>query len=142
MRTLDRETAEFAVAQPFDQMKAQFSDLPAVVQHIDAMRADLLDNLQFFISAEAAAEGAMQAVMRLAGPFDRYEVNVLVTQADHAAGAPVVEELHPTLANLVGRDRDLQIQGALVTNFRLIKAGALHRANGGTEPARRPQFTH
>ena len=132
VRALDRETAEFAVAQPFDQVKAQFSDLPAVVQHIDAMRADLLDNLQFFISAEAAAEGAMQAVMRLAGPFDRYEVNVLVTQADHAAGAPVVEELHPTLANLVGRIEYLQIQGALVTNFRLIKAGALHRANGGT----------
>jgi predicted ATP-dependent protease len=71
-------------------------------------------------------------VMRLAGPFDRYEVNVLVTQADHAAGAPVVEELHPTLANLVGRIEYLQIQGALFTNFRLIKAGALHRANGGT----------
>ncbi len=74
----------------------------------------------------------MQAAMRLAGPFDRYEVNVLVTQADHTASAPLIEELHPTLANLVGRIEYLQIQGALVTNFRLIKAGALHRANGGT----------
>ena len=45
--------------------------------------------------------------------------------------APVVEELNPTLANLVGRVEYLQLQGALVTNFRLIKAGALHRANGG-----------
>jgi predicted ATP-dependent protease len=132
VRTLDRETAEFAMAPPFDQLKAQFNDLPAVVQHIDGMRADLLENLPVFISPEAAAQGSMQAAMRLAGPFDRYEVNVLVTQADHAAGAPVVEELHPTLANLVGRIEYLQIQGALVTNFRLIKAGALHRANGGT----------
>ena len=44
----------------------------------------------------------------------------------------MVEELHPTLGNLVGRIEYLQMQGALVTNFRLIKAGALHRANGGT----------
>jgi lon-related putative ATP-dependent protease len=131
VRTLDRETAEFAVAQPFEQVKTQFSDLPDVLRHIEAMRADLLDNLQFFISSEAAAEGAMQAMMRLAGPFDRYEVNVLVTQADHAEGGPVVEELHPTLANLIGRVEYLQLQGALVTNFRLIKGGALHRANGG-----------
>jgi lon-related putative ATP-dependent protease len=131
LHALNRETAEVAVAQPFDQVKAQFADLPAVLQHIAAMRADLLENLQFFMSPEAAEQGAMQAAMRLAGPFDRYEVNVLVTQADHAASAPVVEELHPTLANLVGRIEYLQVQGALLTNFRLIKAGALHRANGG-----------
>lgn len=132
LRALDRESAEFALAQPFDQVKAAFADLPAVVQHIEAMRTDLLDNLQFFISPEAAAEGSAQAMMRLGGPFDRYEVNVLVTQPDHAAGGPVVEELHPTLANLVGRIEYLQLQGALVTSFRLIKGGALHRANGGT----------
>lgn len=132
VRALDRETAEFAVAQPFEQVKTQFRDLPPVLQHIDAMRIDLLENVRFFTSTEAAEEGAMQAAMRLAGPFDRYEVNVLVTQAADTAGAPVVEELHPTLANLMGRIEYLQIQGALVTNFRLIKAGALHRANGGT----------
>ena len=51
---------------------------------------------------------------------------------DSGAGeTPVIEELNPTLANLVGRIEYQQTQGALVTNFRLIKAGALHRANGG-----------
>ncbi len=44
----------------------------------------------------------------------------------------MVEELHPTLGNLVGRIEYFPLHGALVTNFRLIKAGALHRANGGT----------
>jgi lon-related putative ATP-dependent protease len=132
VRVLDRETAEFAVAQPFDQVKTQFADLPAVAKYIEAMRADLLDNLELFIAADAATQGAMPAITRRAGPFDRYEVNVLVTQADHAQGAPIVEELHPTLANLVGRIEYLQVEGALVTNFRQIKAGALHRANGGT----------
>ena len=43
----------------------------------------------------------------------------------------MIEEVHPTLSNLVGRIEYLAVQGALVTNFRLIKAGSLHRANGG-----------
>ena len=38
---------------------------------------------------------------------------------------------HPTQANLVGRVERIQQYGALVTDFTLIKAGALHRANGG-----------
>ncbi len=132
VRTLDRETARVAVAQPFEQVTSQFAALAPVVQHIEAMRADLLDTLPLFVASEAGGDGPVPAAMRPASPFERYEVNVLVTQADHAAAAPVIEELHPTLANLVGRIEYLQIQGALVTNFRLIRSGALHRANGGT----------
>ena len=64
--------------------------------------------------------------------MERFEVKVMVTQGDRRSDPPVIEELNPTLANLVGRVEYVQLQGALVTNFRLIKAGALHRANGGT----------
>ncbi|MGA3401248.1 MAG: AAA family ATPase [Acetobacteraceae bacterium] len=129
VRTLDRDTAQFAIAQPFDDAKAAFADLPAVTEHIEATRTDILENLPLFMqAATAAAEGALTG-MRLGGPFDRYEINVLVTQADHAA--PVVEELHPTLGDLLGRVEYVQMQGALITNFRLIKPGTLHRANGG-----------
>jgi lon-related putative ATP-dependent protease len=131
VRALDRETAQFAVAQPFDQIKDAFRDLPRVLAHIEAMRLDLLENVRLFAASDAAEQGQVPAP-RLGGPFDRYEVNVLVTQADHGTGAPVIEEPHPTLANLMGRIEYLQVQGALVTNFLLIKAGALHRANGGT----------
>jgi lon-related putative ATP-dependent protease len=54
-----------------------------------------------------------------------------VTTQDGEAGAPVIEEVHPTLSNLVGRIEHIPVQGALVTNFKLIKPGSLHRANGG-----------
>jgi len=129
VRALDRDTAQFAIAQSFDEVKAAFEDLPKVTEHIEATRADILENLPLFMqAAAAAAEGAL-AGLRMGGPFDRYEINVLVTHENHAA--PVVEELHPTLGDLLGRVEYLQMQGALVTNFRLIKPGALHRANGG-----------
>ena len=139
VRALDREVASFAIAQPFEEAEAAVADLPRVLAFLAAVRADVLDTLPLFASPEIAAqagapprEADRAAGPRLAGPFERYDVNVLVTQAGSTAGAPVIEELHPTLGNLVGRIEYQQTQGALVTNFRLIRAGALHRANGGT----------
>ena len=131
VRELDRETARLAITQPIEECRAQFADLPKVLAHLDAISADLLENIALFINPQAGGEEAAQIAMRLGGLFDRYEVNVLVSQTDGEAGAPVVEEVHPTLSNLVGRIEYLSVQGALVTNFRLIKAGSLHRANGG-----------
>jgi len=65
--------------------------------------------------------------------FRRYMVNVMVSHGDGAssAGAPVVEEQNPTYGNLVGRVEHIAQMGTLVTDFLLIKPGALHRANGG-----------
>ena len=62
--------------------------------------------------------------------LNRYQVNVLV---DHGRqkGAPVVHIDNPTYANLVGRVEHQAQMGALVTDFTMIKPGALHEANGG-----------
>ncbi len=128
---LERETARFAMTHPLDQTRARFSDLPDVLMHLDAISGDLLENIHLFV-ARREGEADPAIAIRLENALDRCEVNVLVTQSSAGATAPVVEELHPTLSNLVGRIEYLQLQGALVTNFRLIKAGALHRANGGT----------
>ena len=129
MRALDREMAEFAIGQLIEEARAPFSGLPKVLSHLDAVRADLLDHVQLFVGPGADEEASI-AGMR-AALLERYQVNVLVSCAVPDAAAPVVEELHPTLGNLVGRIEYLSQQGALVTNFLLIKAGALHRANGG-----------
>jgi predicted ATP-dependent protease len=74
------------------------------------------------------AEGGVPA--RDADRFRRYWVNLLV---DHGAsqGAPVVYEDHPAFQNLLGRIEYVAQFGALVTDFNLIRPGALHRANGG-----------
>ena len=134
VRALDQETARFAVGQLIEEARAPFADLPEVLAQLEAARADLIENVYLFVSpqtAEAEGQAPPPSGLRLGSPFERYDVNVLVTQADHDGGAPIVEELHPTLSNLVGRIEYLPLQGALVTNFRMIKAGALHRANGG-----------
>ncbi len=129
VRQLDRETARLAVDQLIQEARRGFADLPRIAGHFDAVRADLIDNIAIFMGKADEDDGGAPA--RPFNPFERYEVNVLVTQADHGEGAPIVEELHPSLGNLVGRIDYVAVHGALVTNFRFIKPGAMHRANGG-----------
>jgi lon-related putative ATP-dependent protease len=69
-------------------------------------------------------------VVKTETDFGRYKVN-LVVRNDAANPPPIVFEDHPTYSNLVGRVEHLSQFGALVTNFGLIRGGALHRANGG-----------
>ena len=130
MRQLNRDTAKYVVDQVIDQTKAGFSDIPRIIQHIETVRADLIENVAIFVvKAEDGEEEPTD--LRPGSLFDRYEVNVLVSQLSSASGAPVVEEPHPTLGSLLGRIEYVSQRGVLVTNFRLIKAGALHHANGG-----------
>jgi predicted ATP-dependent protease len=60
----------------------------------------------------------------------RYKVNVIVSRTE-ADVAPVVQELNPTYLNLLGRIEFGVRDGLPYTDHTMIRAGALHRANGG-----------
>ena len=130
IRKLNRETAKFAIGQFIDTAKAHFADIPKILAHLEAIRADLIENVAMFVVKSEGDEGPSLQDQHEA-PFDRYTVNVLVSHAGREPAVPIVEELHPTLSNLLGSIEYVSHHGVLVTNFRLIKAGALHRANGG-----------
>lgn len=130
LRTLNQETARFTVAPQIEEAGAGFIDNPAVRDFLTAVAADLEENVQLFVAAPPTGEEAAMAASR-AQALARYDVNVLVTQTGDTSCAAVVEELHPTLGNLLGRVEYRSEQGALTTNFRLIKPGSLHRANQG-----------
>jgi len=130
LRTINREFAERAVGHSIEELKGAFKGLMAVHTYLDEVHADLVENAALFLAGEEERSPfAGSAVAD--GRFDRYRVNVMVSREGAADGAPVVAEDHPTLGNLVGRVEHVQSQGALVTNFRLIKPGALHQGNGG-----------
>jgi hypothetical protein len=130
VRKLNRETAMFAVGQSIDEAKAEVAEIPRIAEHLDAVRSDLIDNVAMFVMKSEGDEDNPTG-RRTGIAFERYEVNVLVAHDGDDKAVPIVQELHPTLSNLIGGIEYVSQHGVLVTNFKLIKAGALHRANGG-----------
>ncbi len=138
IQRLDRELASFAVAPIFDELREAYADYPAVVQYLSAAQRDIIENLDIFRQAQSPPQPTPELPAPLARmveaaqapSFDRYRVNVLVDNAQ-TRGAPLIREPNPTFPNLVGRIEHQAQFGALVTNFTLIKPGALLRANGG-----------
>jgi predicted ATP-dependent protease len=125
MRELDYETAQQAIHGLFDELKAKYSDVEGVADYLDQLQDAMVKG-----SAELVAEDNRTASERLSAVEDTYGVNVLVDN-NGCEGAPVIHESHPTYENLFGRIEYSSDMGALVTNFKLIRPGALHKANGG-----------
>jgi predicted ATP-dependent protease len=128
---LSQDVTSSAVRHLLDELRGAYRDLPQALEHLDAMERDLIETAEQFGAGpmvQPSQPGAMRA--RDADRFRRYWVNLLVDHGD-SQGAPVVYEDHPTFQNLVGRIEYLAQFGALVTDFNLIQAGALHRANDG-----------
>lgn len=143
LRNLNREVTMIAVGHQMATLRERYQDLGNVVHYLDAVESDVIDNAGLFLSSatpEGAGPPATMAELQRAGAgtaldlaFRRYEVNVLVDNGleNGGGGAPVVYEDHPTHPNLVGRAEHQAEMGALLTDFTLLRAGALHRANGG-----------
>lgn len=128
MDALQREIALFAVGHLFDALRGKYAARPVVVAYLDAIRDDLVEHLDEFRTTDMPL--GMPSVLAGPRPWERYVVNVLVT-SDGTDGAPIVFEPNPTFANLVGHADYRMAAGVMQTDLRLIKAGALHRANGG-----------
>lgn len=126
---LNRETSLSVVEHVLDELRESYADFPEVLKYLDNVQQDMVDNVEDFRKQkESFTLSGMTIVTR--ETFHRYQVNVLVSNGKKA-GAPIISEDNPNYSNLVGRVEHIAQLGALVTDFTLIKPGALHRANGG-----------
>ena len=136
VREVNREMTQLAVTNLIAALKRTYADLPEILGYFDAVQHDVIEHVDIFLPQEAQSLPAMMqpaaaaAIAARVAALRRYQINVLVS-SDGAVGAPVVTEEMPAQANLVGRVEHMQEMGALMTDFTLIKPGALHRANGG-----------
>jgi lon-related putative ATP-dependent protease len=134
IRQLERDVASMAVTGLVDELVQKHKDIPVVVEHLEKMQADIVDNVGLFLQP-ADGKGMpphLQQAMESRGSeaSRRYSINVLVDRSG-LTGAPVVFEDKPGFVELIGRIEHESQFGSLVTDFSLIRAGALHRANGG-----------
>lgn len=134
LKEADHEVARYTIGHHFQALRDKYSGLDRVLEYIDQVEQDVVENFQAFKADEGgggeSGVGAMVQGLVRRQFFRRYTVNVVV---DNSAleGAPAILELNPTYNELFGRiEKEAQF-GALTTDFTMIKAGSLHRANGG-----------
>ncbi|MGQ9681048.1 MAG: Lon protease family protein [Anaerolineae bacterium] len=129
-KEINRQVATAAAGHRIRELQSKYAALDEVVAYLQQVQDDIVANVTDFVPAERPpmAFGLPNMPDELA--FRRYEVNLIV---DHSAtkGAPIVVEDNPTFQNLLGDLEHRAQMGTLITDFGLIKAGALHRANGG-----------
>ncbi len=133
LRQLNEEVAQGAVLEAVNDVRDAHADLPEVTAYLDVVAKDMVRNFAlFFAQEEEEGQPVQRSVDTTKDPrFRRYLVNIMVSHDAEACSQPIVEELNPNYGNLIGRIEHVAHMGSLVTDFLLMKSGALHRANGG-----------
>ena len=128
LKALNEEITQHAVEQLIAWMENAYLDQPEVMEYLAAVKQNAITNVEAFLPSEHGPRS--NNVAARVATFHEYAINVIVDNTD-TAGAPIVFEDNPTYQNLTGRVEYVSQMGTLVTDFTLIKPGALHRANGG-----------
>jgi lon-related putative ATP-dependent protease len=133
---LEQDTVVFAVGHFIDELKKKYEQFSEVTSYLEHVQEDVVENIRDFTTTKSGNDNkGQQKIPGIPVPisqpsFNRYKVNLIVDNSD-TEGAPLVIEHNPTYPNLIGRiDRQVRL-GALTTDFTMIKAGAVHKANGG-----------
>jgi len=137
LKQLDEQVVLNMLGGLIEDLREKFEDYEKIGQYLGEVQQDILENIDTLkinldeqSDSPAALQGKRQLELMQERAFRKYQVNVVVNNREQE-GAPVIVELNPTYANLIGRiEKEMQL-GALTTDFTLIKAGALLQAMGG-----------
>ncbi len=131
LKALDRKTTKESVQSLIDEVRRKYSDSEKIINYLDALEDDVIHHVQDFLTKTEDMVGIPPFMQEYYTPsFTRYKVNLFISH-DNGHTAPVIFEDNPTHQNLIGRIEHISQVGTLVTDFSMIKAGALHKANGG-----------
>ncbi|MEY3808773.1 MAG: hypothetical protein RI893_1749, partial [Pseudomonadota bacterium] len=129
LQALNREIAELAVNHSVDELIEKYTKQAAVLRYLNEVQKDIIEHVLDFLPRSEKAFPFMEPTQE-SNPFKRYYVNLMVDFSNKKS-APVIYEDHPNYSNLIGRIDHQAYMGSLVTDFTMIKPGALHKANGG-----------
>jgi len=129
----ERQMMRVAIELPMRSIRQEFQQYSEVLDYLKDVEEDILDHISDFLMVASESKGEISPPnfpSSIEVTFDRYRVNLIVDNSK-TIGAPVIVECNPTYNNLIGRIDRQSKMGMLITDYSLIKAGALHRANGG-----------
>ncbi|HHY99658.1 MAG TPA: AAA family ATPase [Tissierellia bacterium] len=146
-----QKQAALEAAAPFmEQLKEKYRDFRQIVDYLDKVLKDVAENHEIFSSVRHSLDENIitklqdgsdsleeenifektASVKDLKDPFTRYKVNLFINN-ENTKGAPVITENSPYYYNLFGKIEYKSHMMTTVTDFTMIKPGAIHKANGG-----------
>ena len=129
LRALRKDTIEQAIKPLLKQLEHDYAAELGVQRYIREMRSHLVKAVLELMPDESDAEKQEESDNREIF-IEEFVPNVLV-HYESMSGAPIIFEPNPSYGNLFGRVEYNSNGGSLYTNYRMIRPGALHRANGG-----------
>lgn len=126
IETLHRHIAQRVLQPLFAPIYEQFAAYPLILDYLKMILADMIAHVERIVNGDD--EEFVAAA--LATTPSRYTVNIIVSHTPDS-GAPVIFEDLPTHLNLLGHVEQVTQLGTVTTDVSMIRAGALHRANGG-----------
>lgn len=129
-KSLERKMTRESVESLIDELRSKHKDSKKIIDYLNALQDDIIRHVQDFL-VKPDEMPVMPFIKELYTPsFSRYGVNLFITHDKNASSAVVYED-NPIHQNLIGKIEHLSQVGTLVTDFSMIKPGALHKANGG-----------
>ncbi|QWF70902.1 AAA family ATPase [Methylomonas paludis] len=130
MRQLDNDTIKLALEPLFAELNEKYQNIDDVITYLAEVEKNLGNTISDSLMPNRHQDSRESAGKRVL-LNEQYLPNILVDCKHDTQGAPVIYEPHPIYQNLFGRIEYVNDQGTLVTNYRRICPGSLHRANGG-----------
>lgn len=130
------EIGDYVVTNEMASLRKEYDKSPEVLEYFKEVKEHILENLIEFAregeddDEEGEEESPISSHMRKGDPYLPYRVNVFVDNTE-TKGAPIIIENNPTFYNLFGKIEKNIEYGIYTTDFKMIKAGSLARANGG-----------
>lgn len=135
MQEVDNDFIQEVVSKNMTFIKERYLKYIDVSSYLEEVEKDIIENFLDFtkdetIASENPLENLLSQGVDASVNFEIYNVNIIVNN-EKQKSAPIVYEHNPTYSNLFGRIEHVTHMGTLTTDFNFIKAGSLHRANGG-----------
>jgi len=133
LQALERKACASIVFPLLDAIRKKFETNEAAQRYLTQLEQDIYKHLRHFYPDNGQQEDDKGSSMRAQGKDGweiKYKVNLFVDNGQ-IQGAPVIFETNASYYNLFGMIEFQPSMGTLITNLTKVKAGSLHRANGG-----------
>lgn len=132
LRALRKDTIEQAIKPMLKKLEHHYNAELGVLKYLREMRPELVKAVMELLPDESEADKNDKGEEPVSREIfiEEFVPNVLVHH-ETMSGAPIIFEPNPSYGNLFGRVEYSSAGGSLYTNYRMIRPGALHKANGG-----------